>query len=71
MIFTVHRYINSESDTRDTDDDVDENDDDAVDDDNDDGEKSLSVISLYAQTIVMRNHCGVIYRLSAYPTLTI
>ena len=69
----LHRYTNSESDTQDTDDDVDENDDDAdaVDDDNDDGEMSLSVISRSAQTIVMRNLCGVIYQLSAYPTLTI
>jgi hypothetical protein len=69
----LHKYTNSESDTQNTDDDVDENDDDAdaVDDDNDDGEMSLSVISRSAQTIVMRNLCGVIYQLSAYPTLTI
>jgi hypothetical protein len=68
-----HRYTNSESDTQDTNDDVDENydDADAVDDDNDDGEMSLSVISRSAQTIVMRNLCGVIYQLSAYPTLTV
>jgi hypothetical protein len=66
------RYTNSESDTQDIDDDVDEDydDADAVDDDNDDGEMSLSVISHSAQTIVMRNLCGVIYQLRAYPTLT-
>jgi hypothetical protein len=29
------------------------------------------VISRSAQTIVMRNLCGVIYQLSAYPTLTL
>jgi hypothetical protein len=31
--------------------------------------KCLSVISRYAQTMVMRNLCGVIYKLSAYPTV--
>jgi hypothetical protein len=51
----LHRYTNSESDTRDIDDDVGENDDgaEAVDDDNDNEEMSVLVISLCGQTIVM------------------
>ena len=48
----LHRNINSESDTHDTDDDVDENDDDAdaVDDDNDDEENvSLTDFALWTE----------------------
>jgi hypothetical protein len=68
----LHIYINSESDTQDTDDDVDENDDDAdaVDDDNDDGENvSLSDFALWTDYCYVKP-LRVIYQLGAYPTQT-